>query len=354
VGEQGRRAITAGLEPEQSLERRKASSDRARQGGAGLHRRKLAMELYVGIDVAKETLAVALSTGEQWDCANHADGIARLLERLAAAPPTLVVLEATGGYENELLAALIAAGIEARRVNPRQVRYFAQAGGQLAKTDRIDARVLTQFAERIRPQARALPDPEREQLKALVTRRSQLIQMLTAERNRRARAPRWLAKSLERTIRALERELAVIDREIAERLERSVTLRPLRELITSVPGAGPVLSATLIARVPELGQLSRHQIAALIGVAPFTRQSGQWRGHDMIFGGRAPVRTALYMAALSAARHNPPLRAFYRRLRAHGKPKKVALTAVMRKLLTILNAMLKHHTPWSAPCPNPA
>jgi transposase len=312
------------------------------------------MDLYVGIDVAKDTLAVALSTGEQWECANDADGIARLLERLAAAGPTLVVLEASGGYEGELLAALIGVGIEARRVNPRQVRYFAQAEGRLAKTDRIDAQVLAQFAECIRPEARALPDPEREQLKALVTRRSQLVQMLTAERNRRGRAPRWLAKSLDRTIRALERELEVIDRELAERLSRSITLQPLRDLITSLPGAGPVLSATLIARVPELGQLSRHQIAALIGVAPVTRQSGQWRGHEMIFGGRAPVRAVLYMAALSAVRHNPPLRAFYRRLRERGKPSKVALTAVMRKLLTILNAMLKHNSPWSAPCPNPA
>ena len=148
--------------------------------------------------------------------------------------------------------------------------------------------------------------------------------------------------------------MAVIDQAIAERLDRSITLKPLRDLITSVPSAGPVLGATLIARVPELGQLSRHQIAALIGVAPVTRQSGQWRGHEMIFGGRAPVRAVLYMAALSAVRHNPPLRAFYRRLRERGKPTKVALTAVMRKLLTILNAMLKHHTPWSAPCPNPA
>jgi transposase len=204
----------------------------------------------------------------------------------------------------------------------------------LAKTDRIDARMLALFAERIRPPARALSDPEREQLKALVGRRSQLLQMITAERNRRA----------------LERELKLIDREIAERLGRSTTLKPLHDLITSLPGAGPVLGTTLIARVPELGRLSGRQIAALIGVAPFTRQSGQWRGRDMIFGGRAPVRATLYMAAVSAVRHNPPLAAFYRRLRGRGKPAKVALTAVMRKLLTILNAMLKHHTVWSAPC----
>ncbi len=266
----------------------------------------------------------------------------------------LVVLEVTGGYEAELLAALLAAGLEARRVNPREVHHFARATGQLAKTDRIDARMLARFAERIRPPARVLPDPERERLKALVGRRGQLLQMIIAEHNRRARVPRWLAKSLERTIRALERELKVIDREIAERLSRSITLKPLCELITSLPGAGPVLGATLIARVPELGRLSRRQIAALIGVAPFTRQSGQWRGRDMIFGGRASVRATLYMAALSAIHYNPQLRGFYRRLRERGKPAKVALTAVMRKLLTILNAMLKNHTSWKAPCPNPA
>jgi transposase len=175
--------------------------------------------------------------------------------------------------------------------------------------------------------------------------------MITAERNRRAHAQRWLARSLQRTIRALERELKLIDREIAERLGRSTTLKPLHDLITSLPGAGPVLAATLIARVPELGRLSRREIAALIGVAPFTRQSGQWRGRDMIFGGRAPVRATLYMAAVSAVRHNPPLAAFYRRLRGRGKPAKVALTAVMRKLLTILNAMLKHHTVWERAMP---
>jgi transposase len=236
------------------------------------------MELFGGIDVAKDTLAVALSSGEEWSCANDADGIGLLVENLIAADPVLVVLEATGGYEGELLAALIAAGIEARRVNPREVRYFARAGGQLAKTDRIDARVLARFAERMRPAARTLPDPEREQLRALVGRRSQLLKMITAERNRRAQAPRWLAKSLGRIIQALERELRVIDREIAEQLSRSSTLKPLSNLITSVPGAGPVLGATLLARVPELGRLSRQQIAALIGVAPFhqTERSMAW------------------------------------------------------------------------------
>ena len=253
------------------------------------------MGLFAGIDVAKDKLAVALSSGQEWSCANDARGITLLVERLEAANPALVVLEATGGYEEELLVALIAAGIETRRVNPREVHHFARAAGQLAKTDRIDARMLALFAERIRPPARALSDPEREQLKALVGRRSQLLQMITAERNRRAHAQRWLARSLQRTIRALERELKLIDREIAERLGRSTALKPLHDLITSLPGAGPVLGATLIARVPELGRLSRRQIAALIGVAPFTRQSGQWRGRDMIFGRRAPLRAnALY------------------------------------------------------------
>jgi transposase len=212
--------------------------------------------------------------------------------------------------------------------------------------------MLAHFAERMRPSARILPDPAREQLKALVGRRSQLLKMITAERNRHAQAARWLAKSLERVIRALERELKVLDREIAQQLNRS-TLKPLCDLITSMPGAGPVLGFTLLARGPELGRLSRQQIAALIGVAPFARQSGQWRGRDMIFGGRAPVRATLYMAALSAIRYNPPLRTFYRRLLERGKPTKVALTAVMRKLLTTLNAMVKHHRSWSASCPQP-
>jgi len=210
------------------------------------------MGLFAGIDVAKDTLAVAVSSGQEWSCANDPRGVTLLVERLEAANPALVVLEATGGYEEELLAALIAAGIEARRVNPREVHQFARAAGQLAKTDRIDARMLALFAEHIRPPARALSDPEREQLKALVGRRSQLLQMITAERNRRAHAQRWLARSLQRTIRALERELKLIDREIAERLGRSTTLKPLHDLITSLPGAGPVLAATLIARVPEL------------------------------------------------------------------------------------------------------
>jgi transposase len=340
------------MEPEQSLERRKASSNRARQGGAGKQRRVKAMEVFVGIDVAKDTLAVALSTEGQWSCANDAQGIAALCAGLVELKPALVVLEASGGYERALSVALYAAGLEVRVINPRQAHHFARALGQQAKTDRIDARMLARFAQNMQPPAREMPEPEREELKALVNRRNQLLQMLTAERNRRAQAPKWLRKSLDRTIRALERELGAIDHQLADRLEHSAKLRPLRELIVGVPGAGPVLSATLIARLPELGRLSRREIAALVGVAPFTRQSGTWRGRDMIFGGRAPVRTALYMAALAGVRHNPVLRTFYRRLRERGKPAKVALTAVMRKLLVILNAMLKHHTPWrTSPCP---
>ena len=309
------------------------------------------MELFVGIDVAKETLAVALSTGEQWSCANDGAGIAGLCERLAELKPALVVLEASGGYERALSVELYAGGLEVRVVNPRQVRHFAQALGQQAKTDRIDAQMLARFAQSLKPPARESPEPEREELKELVKRRQQLLQMLSAERNRRTQAPKWLRPSLDRTIRALERELSAIDHRIAQKLEHSAKLKPLNQTLTSVPGVGRVLGATLIARLPELGRLSRQQIAALVGVAPFTRQSGSWRGRDMIFGGRAPVRTALYMAALAAVRHNPVLGTFYRRLRERGKPAKVALTATMRKLLVILNAMLKHHTPWRPPCP---
>ena len=312
------------------------------------------MEVFAGIDVAKGSLEVALSSGEQWSCANDADGIAQLSARLKQLGPVLVVMEASGGYESAAAVALCAAGVEVRVINPRQAHHFARAVGEQAKSDRIDARMLARFAQSIEPPARALPEPQRAELKALVDRRQQLLAMLTAERNRRGRAPKWLRQSLDRTIRALERELAAIDHRIADQLEQSAQFKALNDLITGVPGVGRVLSATLIARLPEMGRLSRREIAALVGVAPFIRQSGTWRGQASIFGGRAPVRTALYMAALAGIRYNPVLRAFYRRLRERGKPAKLALTAVMRKLLVILNAMLKHRTHWSAPCPNPA
>ena len=312
------------------------------------------MAVFAGIDVAKGGLEVALSSGEQWSCANDAEGIAQLSARLVQLGPALVVLEASGGYESAAAGALCAAGLEVRVINPRRTHHFSRALGEQAKSDRIDARMLARFAQSIELPARALPEAQREELRALVDRRQQLLAMLTAERNRRGRASKWLRQSLDRTIRALERELAAIDQQIADQLEQSAQFKALDALCTGVPGVGRVLSATLIARVPEIGRLSRRELAALVGVAPFVQQSGSWRGQTRISGGRAPVRSVLYMAALAGIRHNPVLRAFYRRLRERGKPGKLALTAVMRKLLTILNAMLKHHTPWSAPCPLPA
>lgn len=308
------------------------------------------MELYAGVDVAKRSLEVAASNGEQWSCANDAEGIARLTKQLAALEPALVVMEASGGYERALAAALYAAGLSVRVINPRQTHHFARALGEQAKSDRIDARVLARFAQSLEPEQRMPPEPEREELRELVQRRQQLLAMLTAERNRRGRAPKWLRGSIERTIRALQRELAAIDQRIAEKLQSSEQFKALSELLRTVPGVGRVLSATVIARLPELGRLGRREVAALVGVAPYVRQSGSWRGQASIFGGRAAVRNALYMAALAGVRSNPVLRAFYLRLRARGKPAKVALTAAMRKLLLILNAMLKTNSPWSPPC----
>lgn len=309
------------------------------------------MELYVGIDVAKDTLEVATSGGESFSASNDAAGRAQLIERLLKLRLALVVLEASGGYEQALLVELVAAKIDCARVNPTDVRYFARMQRQFAKTDRLDAKVLVAFAEhRATDLIRARLDAERDELKLLVNRRTQLLQMLTAERNRLAQAPKWLRKSIGRTIGALERELGAIDHEIAQRVNASARLKPLQQQLTSVPGVGPGLSNMLLARLPELGQLNRREIAALVGVAPFSQKSGRWQGHESIFGGRASVRTVLYMATLSAVRCNPTVRVFYRRLRQSGKPAKVALTAAMRKLLTLLNVMLKTQTLWRSPC----
>jgi transposase len=311
----------------------------------------MVMELHVGIDVAKDRLEVATSGGESFSATNDAAGRARLIEHLLELHPALVVLEASGGYEQALLVEMVAANLECARVNPTDVRYFARMHRQFAKTDRLDAKVLAAFAaHRATELTPARLDPERDELKLLVNRRTQLLRMLTAEHHRLAQAPKWLRKSIQRTIRALERELGAIDHEIAERVNASARLKPLQQQLTSVPGVGPGLSTMLLARLPELGRLNRREIAALVGVAPFSQQSGRWQGHQSIFGGRAPVRTVLYMATLSAVRCNPTLRAFYQRLRQSGKPTKVALTAAMRKLLLILNAMLKSQRSWSPPC----
>lgn len=309
------------------------------------------MELYVGIDVAKDTLEVATSGGESFSARNDDAGRAQLIERLLKLSPALVVLEASGGYEQALLVELVAAKIDCARVNPTDVRYFARMQRQFAKTDRLDAKVLVAFAEhRATDLIPARLDAERDELKLLVNRRTQLLRMLTAERNRLAQAPKWLRKSIGRTIGALERELGAIDHEIAQRVNASARLKPLQQQLTSVPGVGPALSNMLLACLPELGQLNRREIAALVGVAPFSQKSGRWQGHESIFGGRASVRSVLYMATLSAVSCNPSVRVFYRRLRQSGKPAKVALTAAMRKLLTVLNVMLKTQTSWRPPC----
>lgn len=303
--------------------------------------------LYVGIDVAKANLDVAEgSTGAIWRVANDEVGIAEALRRLEVLTPALVVLEATGGYEAPVAAALGAAGLPVAVVNPRQVRDFAKSTGKLAKTDALDARVLALFGERMRPAAHPLPDAQAQELSALLTRRRQVVVMLTAEKNRLGRALPRVRPGVAAHVAWLERQVAELNGDLGRTLRESPLWRENEDLLRSAPGVGPVLTLTLVAELPELGSLDRRQIAALVGIAPFNRDSGTLRGKRTVWGGRAPVRAALYMATLVAARFNPVIRAFYQRLLAAGKPKKVALTACMRKLLTILNAMIKHRTPW--------
>jgi len=309
-------------------------------------------QVYVGIDVSKARLEVALgATGKLLEVANDAGGIASLVARLVELAPALVVLEASGGLQTALVAELGAAGMPVVVVNPRQVREFARASGRLAKTDALDARVLALFAERMRPEVRRLPDAQELELKALVARRRELVEMLTAERNRLGSTPKLLHKEITAHIGWLEGRLKERDRDLDRMLRSSPLWREREDLLRAVPGVGPVLCATLLADLPELGALSRHQIASLVGVAPLNRDSGSMRGRRTVYGGRAQVRAALYMATLAAVRCNPALKDFYPRLRSMGKPAKLALTAAMRKLLTVLNAMLKHRTPWSPQCP---
>ena len=310
--------------------------------------------MYVGVDVAKAELVVAARpSDERWSVANDERGARTLAERLKRDAPALVVLEATGGYELAAVAALAAAGLPVVVANPRQVRDFARATGQLAKTDRIDAGVLALFAERVRPEVRPLPNEEAQELDAVLTRRRQLLEMLTAERNRlgqvAGRGRRPVKKSLKAHIAFLERELRVADTDLGAMVRASPAWREKDDLLRSVPGVGPVLSLTLLAELPELGRLSRREVAKLAGVAPLARDSGTLRGHRYVHGGRASVRAVLYMAALVATRRNPVIRAFYERLLAAGNPKKLALVACMRKLLTILNAMARSGVRWEAP-----
>jgi len=302
---------------------------------------------FIGIDVAKAQLEFAgRPGGETGPVANDERGISALVVRCQALVPTLLVCEATGGYEAALVAALATAGRPVVIVNPRQVRDFAKATGQLAKTDAIDAQVLALFAERVRPEPRVLPDEAAEALHALLTRRRQLVEMLTAERNRLLIARPTVRGDLQQHIRCLERRLRAADDELHTAVKDSPLWRVKDDLLQSVPGVGRVVSLTLLAELPELGRLSHKEIAALVGVAPLNRDSGTLHGKRLVYGGRAPVRAALYMAALVASKCNPVIRAFYQRLRAAGKPAKVALTACMRKLLTILNAVARDGAPW--------
>jgi len=302
---------------------------------------------FVGIDVSKTQLDIALRpSGATGSFPNNEPGIKLLVQRLCAVKPVLIVLEATGGIERTLVRALVAAELPVAVANPRQVRDFAKATGQLAKTDVLDAQILARFAEAVRPVVRPVPDEIALDLRALIARRRQLIEMLTAEQNRLSRAPRRVQKGLEAHIRWLEAELKRINEDLDQTIRQRPLWREQEELLKSVPGIGPVVSRTVLAELPELGRLNRKQIAALVGVAPLNWDSGTLRGRRAIWGGRAHVRTALYMAALAASRRNPVIRQFYRRLRAAGRAPNVALVACMRKLLVILNAILRHHVPW--------
>jgi transposase len=303
---------------------------------------------FIGIDVAKHRLDVhARPSGESFAIDYDDESVAGLVERLATLGPALIVLEATGGLEVRLAAALAAAGLPVAIVNPRQVRAFARATGRLAKTDRLDAEVIARFAEAVRPPARPLPDEATRHLGALVARRRQLLEMLVAERNRRHAADPSLREGIDAHLRWLEEALATIERDLDGAVRESAIWRAREALLRSVPGVGPVSARTLLAELPELGSLTRRQVAALVGVAPFTRDSGKMRGRRTVQGGRAALRACLYMAAVAAARgSNPAIAGFYERLRRAGKPAKLALTACMRKLVVTLNAMLRTGTAW--------
>lgn len=307
-------------------------------------------DVVVGIDVAKATLDVAVRpSGEVRQLSNEAAGIAEVVEWLQRVRPQLIVLEATGGYEAPLVAALGLASLPVAVVNPRQVRDFARATGRLAKTDRLDAQVLAHFGQAVRPAPRPLPDEAAQALAALVERRRQVVAMRTAEENRLGTTRVTTVRTrIQAHLQWLETDLQEIDDDLRQRLRTSPLWREQDDLLQSVPGIGPILSLTLLAELPELGRLSSGQIAALVGVAPLNRDSGTLRGRRAVWGGRRAVRTALYMGTLRATRCNPTIRAFYARLLAAGKAKKVALVACMHKLLTILNAMVRHQAHWQA------
>ena len=302
---------------------------------------------YVGIDVSKDRLDVSVRpSGEAFVVTRDDKGLSELVERLRGLAPRLIAVEATGGYETVVAAAIGGAGLPLAVVNPAQVRHYAQALGKRAKTDPIDAEVIARFAEATRPEPRALPDEATQALAELVTRRRQIIGMMVAERQRATRLPRRLRKSCERVVRMLEKELAALDIDIDTTVRGSPAWRATEDLLASVPGVGSLTARALIAELPELGRLDRRSVASLVGLAPFTQQSGQWRGKAFISGGRSSVRAALFLATMAAVRHNPAIREFRQRLLAAGKPKMVAMIACMRKLLTILNAIIRDQKPW--------
>jgi transposase len=301
----------------------------------------------VGIDVSKDRLDVhVLPGGQSFAVTRDAAGLDELAGRLLPLKPVAVAVEATGGFETVVAASLAAASLPVVVVNPAQVRHFALAVGKRAKTDPIDAGMIAQFVAATNPEIRPLPDEETRALADLVTRRRQIIQMIIAEKQREKRAPKRTRKSIVRLLKALEKELASLDQDIDDAVRGSPAWREKQDLLSTVPGVGTVISRTILAELPEIGTLDRRQIAALVGLAPFTRQSGQWRGQSFICGGRATVRSAVFMGAMAATRHNPQLKDFHQRLIAAGKPKMVALIAVARKLLTILNAILRDGRPW--------
>jgi transposase len=305
-------------------------------------------EVFIGIDVSKEKLDLAVTpTGEFMSFSNNEDGISCVVDFVKSFFPSLVVLEATGGLETAAVGMLADKGLPVVVINPRQVRDFAKATGKLAKTDAIDAHLIARFGEAVRPELRLLKDQEAQKLTALITRRRQIVEMITAEKNRLNAAPKWTSKDIQTNISWLEKCLKKVDKDLKNLLKKSPVWREKDEILQSTPGVGPVLSMTLLSGLPELGNLNRKEIAALVGVAPLNRDSGLFRGKRMIWGGRANIRSVLYMSATCAMRFNPTIRIFYERLRLAGKLHKVAITACMRKLLVILNTMIKNRTYWS-------
>lgn len=306
-------------------------------------------DVFIGVDVSKDTLDVAVRPpGEEMSFANTEDGVSAMRDFIQSFSPRLIVLEATGGWEAVGVSVLAAKGLPVVVVNPRQVRNFAKAMGLLAKTDKIDARTIARFAEAVKPEVRPLKGEEAQRLEAFLARRRQLLQMSTAEKNRLVLASRWTKKDIQAHIEWLDKGLDKVNRELQKLIRKSPLWRERDEILQSVKGVGPTLSVTLLSDLPELGTLHRKKIAALVGIAPLNRDSGKYRGRRAIWGGRSQVRIVLYMAARAAIRFNPVIRAFAERLKKAGKPYKVVVTACMRKLLTILNAMVKNGTRWQA------